>query len=75
MRGLNVSKDGKWVESSAYENTVKLWDLKGKKEVATFKQHPSAVVNVTFLPSGVRTLSMDRDLGTKIWDVSKWVAK
>jgi len=26
-----------------------------------------------FLPSGTRTLSLDRELGTKIWNVAEWV--
>jgi WD40 repeat protein len=47
--------------------------LSAKKDVSTFRKHSSPVVGVTFTPSGLRTLSLDRDLGTLIWDVSGWL--
>ena len=52
---------------------MKLWDYPAKKDVATFSKHSSSVAGAAFLPSGIRTLSLDRELGTKIWSVQQWV--
>jgi WD40 repeat protein len=61
---------GRWLLSASSDGTVKLWDYSTKKDVATFRKHPSSVAGAAFLPSGTRTLSLDRELGTKIWDIS-----
>ena len=73
VRGVSVKPGGRWAASASGDGTVKLWDVAAKKEVATFGKHAVPVNAVTFLPSGVRTLSLDRDLGTLIWDVSKFL--
>ena len=73
VRAVAAKPGGRWVISASADGTVKLWDAPAKKDVATFRKHPSPVVGVAFTPSGLRTLSLDRDLGTLIWDVSGWV--
>ena len=48
-------------------------EVAAKKEAATFRNHGAPVVGAALLPSGLRTHSVDRDPGTLIWDVSKFL--
>jgi WD40 repeat protein/mono/diheme cytochrome c family protein len=73
IRGLTTNPSGRWVAMASGDGTVTLWDTTAQQESATFRRHGQPVVGVTFLPSGHRTLSLDRDLGTQIWDVSKFL--
>jgi len=73
IRSVALKPGGRWLLSASSDGTVKLWDLPAKKDVATFRKHSSGVAGAVFLPSGTRTLSLDRELGTKIWDVAEWV--
>jgi WD40 repeat protein/mono/diheme cytochrome c family protein len=73
VRSVAARPGGGWVVSADAAGTVKLWDVAAKADVATFRKHARPVVGAVFLPSGVRTLSLDRDLGTLIWDVGKFL--
>jgi WD40 repeat protein len=73
IRSAVLRNGERWLLSASSDGTVKLWDLSANKEVATFRKHSGSVAAAAFLPSGRRTLSIDRELGTRIWDIQPWL--
>ena len=71
--GGPVGDDVTAAVGKANEQSVALPVVIAKKDVATFKKHGVPVAGAAFLPSGIRTLSIGGDLGTLIWDVSKFL--
>jgi WD40 repeat protein len=50
-------------------NTIKLWDLTGRKEIATLRGHGGPVKGVAFSPSGKTLASGSADKSVKLWAV------
>ena len=64
------SPDGKTLASASGDKTIKLWDVAGKKEIATLTGHAEAVYCVAFSPDG-KTLASGSDDGMiGLWDVA-----
>src|SRR5262249_36756559 len=50
---------------------VKLWDVDGRKELASFDGHSGVVFSVAFSPDGKTLASGCHDEAIKLWDVSR----
>jgi WD40 repeat protein/tRNA A-37 threonylcarbamoyl transferase component Bud32 len=68
---LAVSPDGRWALSGSYDHTLRLWDLKGRKEVHRFDAHTGPVQGVAFSPDGRRAASGSHDRTIRLWDLAK----
>lgn len=56
--------------SGSDDKTVKIWDLKHKKEVRTFRGHLGKVYAVAISPDGQSIVSGSDDKTIKIWDLN-----
>ena len=63
------SPDGKYLASSSYDNTVKIWDAKSGEELKTFEGHSSSVIEVCWSTDGKYLASGSADETVKMWDV------
>jgi WD40 repeat protein len=68
--GLDYSRDGRFLASSSWDGTVRLWDTASFAEIRTFKGHTNRVHKVLFSPDGNRLFSCSTDRTIRIWDVS-----
>jgi WD40 repeat protein len=69
IRCLAFSSDGRWLVSGASDCSVKLWDLRGERDVL-LSGHTDSVSAAQFAPDGrtLATASFDRTV--RIWDVA-----
>jgi WD40 repeat protein len=63
------SPDGKRLASASKDDTVILWDVAGRKPLATLKGHQGRVWSVAFSPDGKRLASASDDKTVILWDV------
>jgi RNA polymerase sigma factor (sigma-70 family) len=61
--GQRLAAGGTW--------TIRLWDVKSAKSVATFEGHRGKIKSLAFSPDGKRLASASEDSSVLIWDVSK----
>lgn len=71
VHSVVVSPDGKLLASGSYDNTVKLWEIESRKEIASLTGHTSHVYSVAFSPDGKLLASGSHDYKVKLWDVVK----
>ncbi len=67
--GVVFSPDGKRLASASEDKTVMLWDVDGRKPLATLAGHQDAVRSVAFSPDGKRLASASADKTVILWDV------
>ena len=48
VRSLAFSPDGTRLASASEDRTVKVWDVKGRKELLTLQGHTSKAISVAF---------------------------
>ncbi len=69
---MSYSPDGKTLASGSRNNTIKLWDVETRQNIAALEGHTSRVYSVSYSPDG-RTLASGSYYGIiKLWDVSEW---
>ena len=74
IRSVAFSPNGEWLASGSEDNTVKIWKVTDRSEVATLlhpsPQHRYDVQAVAFSPDGTTLVSTD--VSVKFWAVPSW---
>lgn len=60
---------GEILASGSFDNTVKLWDIEKKQNIATLVGHSNDVFSISFSPDGATLASGSLDNSVKIWDI------
>jgi WD40 repeat protein len=71
IQSLRFAPDGKRLAAGTRGGAVKVWEVAGRKIVATFEGHEDQVRAVAFSPDGKTLASADKGGVVKLWDVSK----
>jgi len=69
VTALAVSPDGKILASGGDDQTIHLWSLPERTELASWKAHDSRVLVLTFSPDNRSLVSGSADGTIRIWDV------
>ena len=69
ISSVSYSKDGKFIVSGSYDNTIKIWYSLTGEELITLEGHDSYVTSVSFSPDGKFIVSGSEDKTIKIWNV------
>jgi serine/threonine protein kinase len=64
------SPDGKRALSASSDRTIRLWDLKTRKEVRCLRGHAGPVRCIAFSPDGLLALSGGADRMVRLWDLA-----
>jgi hypothetical protein len=62
------SPDGRTLASASQDESVMLWDVQSRKELATLTGHGGSVWSVAFSPDGRTLASASVDKSVKLWD-------
>jgi WD40 repeat protein/serine/threonine protein kinase len=68
VAGLAFSPDGTRLAVGCADNTIRLWDVASRKEVAELRGHANYVHAVAFSPDGTRLISASGDSTVRVWD-------
>jgi len=56
--------------SASDDQTLKVWELAGGRQVATLQGHTSAVIGCAVTPDGQHVVSASADRTLKIWELA-----
>ena len=70
VEALAFSPDGKLLASAGRDNSIRIWNVTEKRELATLVGHSDCVNAVAFSGSGGRLASGSADGSVKIWDLT-----
>ncbi|MGR3936958.1 nSTAND1 domain-containing NTPase [Streptomyces sp. BRA346] len=68
VQSTAFSSDGRTLASASFDHSVKLWDVRSHRLLATLLGHTDVVNTVAFSPDG-RTLATAGNDSVKLWDV------
>ena len=63
-----LSPSGETLAIESASGTISVWDVRGRKEVATCKGHTNDVLAVEFAPDGKTVASAGKDGTVRLWD-------
>ncbi|KAE9411564.1 WD40 repeat-like protein [Gymnopus androsaceus JB14] len=69
------SPDGRWAASSSWDSSVRLWEGRTGKFVATLRGHVGAVYRLAWSADGRMLVSASKDATVKIWDLKTYKLK
>lgn len=69
------SPDGRWAASASLDNSVRVWDGRTGKFVATLRGHVGAVYRLTWSADSRMLVSASKDSTLKIWDLKTYKIK
>ncbi|TID23947.1 hypothetical protein CANINC_003108 [Pichia inconspicua] len=66
---VSFSPDGRYVASASFDNSIKLWDGRDGKFIATFRGHVAPVYQTSWSSDNRLLVSCSKDTTLKVWDV------
>lgn len=68
VNSISFSPDGRFMASASDDDTVKVWEVAGGRELRTLKGHTDRVWSVSFSRDGRMLVSAGDDGTAKLWD-------
>ncbi|ODQ77569.1 hypothetical protein BABINDRAFT_95805 [Babjeviella inositovora NRRL Y-12698] len=66
---VSFSPDGRYIVSASFDNSIKLWDGRDGKFIATFRGHVAPVYQTSWSSDCRLLVSCSKDTTLKVWDV------
>lgn len=66
---VSFSPDGRYIVSASFDNSIKLWDGRDGKFIATFRGHVAPVYQTAWSSDCRLLVSCSKDTTLKVWDV------
>jgi WD40 repeat protein len=70
FQSVDFSLDGKLIASGSHDQTLKIWDVKSRRELATLRGHTLPVICVAWAPGGEILATGGWDRSVRLWDVA-----
>lgn len=70
LTDVDISEDGRYLATTGYDNSIKLWDAETGQALKTFTGHSRAVNGVAFSPDGTRLASVSNDGFVFVYDIA-----
>ena len=64
---MDISQDFRYLVTGGSDQTVRLWDVKGKKPIGELTGHSGAILSVAFGPEAKTVVSIARDNTLRLW--------
>ena len=61
VNSVAFNHNGTLLASGSYDNTIKLWNVETKTEIATFREHNGSVSSIAFNHNGTLLSSGSKD--------------
>jgi WD domain, G-beta repeat len=68
-RAIAFSPDGRTLASADFDGTLRLWDLKARKQLGELSEETGEVWSLDFSPDGLELAVAGEDGSVRIWDV------
>lgn len=66
---VSFSPDGRYIASASFDNSIKIWDGRDGKFIATFRGHVAPVYQCAWSSDCRLLVSSSKDTTLKVWDV------
>jgi WD40 repeat protein len=74
VTSVALAPNGQLALTAAYDDTIKLWDIKSGREIRTFKTDRGGIGSTAFSPDGHLALTAGyKDNSIKVWDTKTWL--
>jgi WD40 repeat protein len=65
---VTFSQDGRYALTGSNDWTARLWDVRTRREIRTFKGHTGGVTSAIFSPDGKYVLTSSMDRTARLWN-------
>ncbi|MGQ0732256.1 MAG: WD40 repeat domain-containing protein [Acidobacteriota bacterium] len=74
VQACAFSPDGAYVVLGVGDDTLRIWDLRARRETAVFEGHHRRIMSCEYAGDGRRVISSSSDHTVKVWDVTRPVS-
>lgn len=66
---MATSRDGEWLVTGTGDGEIRLWKVRGFKEVAKVAAHEGVIFDLTMTPNSKKIITIGRDGEVKSWEI------